>query len=603
MTHSSRLIQRMCIFATLSIISLIAHASYGQQPTIRYTLGMSKPSTHLFEVEILMESLPSEPSLDLILPVWRPGYYMIFDFASGVQDFAAFDGEGTSLRWAKTDKSTWHVETNRASAVHVRYNVYANESTMRTRGLNDEHAYVDGTAVFMYVHDYRQYPVTLLVHPYQGWHVTTALHGVDNRFTASSYDEFVDRPLEIGIQQDFSFQVDGVPHLLSMYGDGNWNPDTLLRDFTTIVREVKAFWGEFPYTKYVFLVHCMAQAAGATEHGNSTIIQTTPFIFRDQKKYSRFLQTVLHEYFHTWNVKQLRPKGITPYDFTKENYSREFWIAEGTTSYYDELLMVRSGFMSAGQYLDSIAAHIRDDRQRPGNLVQPVSEASFDVWVKHSRGTEQRYNAESDIYSKGANVSLLLDLRIRKRSSNKCSLDDVLRTMYKRFPSSGEGYTSQDFQSVAEECAGSSLRDFFDKYVYGTAPLPWEESLLTAGIELTQQDTVKKPWVGFTLLDVGGRSRITTVVTGSPAEDAGIEVGDELLALNAFRINASDFVTRINEMTIGESVTLTVFRNDKLRTCRITLGHAPTPTYALSKIKNPTPDQRAIFESWLKTAW
>ncbi len=601
--RGSSQMQRTGIFTILCITALFSSRSTGQQPTISYTLGMSKPSTHLFEVEIRMESLPPDSSLDLLLPVWRPGYYLVFDFASGIQNFGAIDGNGTALRWSKTAKSTWRVRTDGASTLLVRYNVYAREFNTRTRGLNSEHAYVNGTAVFMYVDRWRNLPVMLQVHPYQGWHVTTGLDGDNNRFAASSYDAFVDCPLEIGMQRDLPFQVEGTPHILSIYGEGNWSPDTLLRDFTTIVREVKEFWGSFPYSRYVFLVHCLPQASGATEHGNSTIIQTAPFIFRDRAKYTDFLQTVTHEYFHTWNVKQLRPKGITPYDFARENYSRELWIVEGTTSYYDELLMVRCGLMSPAQYLDSVAAHIREDRMRPGNLVQPLSDASFDVWVKHSRETKQRYNTESDIYAKGADVSLLLDLLIRERSSNRHSLDDVLRMMEKRFPFSGAGYTLNDFQSVAEECAGSGLQDFFARYIYGTTPLPWEKLLSVAGIELTSKDTVQKPWVGIALGDGGDGARVTAVVSGSPAEEAGIETGDELLTLNGFRTNAADFVARINERSVGESVTLALFRNDRLRTCRVTIGRMPTPTYALVRVKNPTREQKTVFESWLKTGW
>lgn len=603
MIHSSRSPQIVIIFIIVFIISIISNTSFGQQPKILYKLGMSKPSTHLFEIEILMESLPSENSLDFILPVWRPGYYIIFDFASGVQDFAAFDGEDRSLQWEKVEKSKWHLETNRATTVRSRYRIYANEFSQRTRGLNDEHGFIDGTSVFMYVEKYRHHPLTLIVQPYHGWHVTTGLGGNDNRFTSPSYDYLIDCPLEIGTQKDFQFNVDGVPHILSISGDGNWNPDTLIRDFTKIVKEQRDFWGKFPYERYVFLVQCMANPTGATEHLNSTILQTKPFIFYNKDKYRFFLQIVTHEYFHTWNVKQLRPKGIKPYDFTKENYSRELWIAEGTTSYYEGILMVRSCFMNVEQYLESIGGRVQEDRRRPGNLLQPVSEASFDVWVKDSRGTEQRYNAESNFSTKGANVSLLLDLGIRKLSSNKYSLDDVMRTMYKRFPLSGEGYTLKDFKSVVEEFTGASLQNFFDNFIFGTKPLPWEESFLTAGIELSPKDSMKKPWVGITPSEVGERIRINNVVTGSPAEDAGIEVGDELLALNGYRIKATDFIGRINEMKIGDTFTITVFRNDKLRDFHIKIGSTPVPTYTVSKIKNPTPEQKSIFESWLKTTW
>ncbi len=583
------------------VLLIFPAESFGQQPKILYKLGMSKPATHFFEVEMLLESLPPGQCLDFLLPVWRPGMYTILDFASGVQDFGAFDGDDKPLKWEKVEKSKWHVETNGAIDVRVRYKVYADEFYQRTRGLNDEHGFVDGTSVFMYLEEYRNVPLALEVHPYADWHVTTGLEGGGKHFSAPSYDYLIDCPLEIGTQKDFTFEVDGVPHVLSIAGEGNWTADTLVRDIAKVVKGQKDFWGEFPYTRYVFLVECLPNAGGATEHINSTIIQTPPFIFKNQGYYRGFLGTVSHEYFHTWNVKQLRPKGLHPYNFSRENYTRELWVAEGTTSYYDQLIMERIGFTKADKYIEGLGDVIQWDRQRPGDTVQPVSEASFDAWV--SRGTEQSYNVESDIYQKGANVSCLLDLQIRKLSSNKYSLDDVMRAMIKRFPLSGQGYTLKDLQNVSEEFAGASLQKFFDDYVFGPRPLPWEESLLAAGIEITPKDSVKKPWAGVGMYDSGDRTKIRSVIAGSPAEEAGLEVGDDVLAMNGFRVRASDFSERIGETKVGDEFTLTVFRNDKLREIHVRAGAAPVPAYTASKVKNPTPDQKAIFESWLNTKW
>jgi len=572
-------------------------------PAISYTLSMPKPATHLFEVEMRVESLPSAEALDFRLPVWRPGRYMILDFASGVQEFTAFDGKKKPLQWEKTEKSTWQVVTEGAAAVVLHYRVYADEFYLRTRGLNSDHAFVDGTSVFMYLDAFRREPVKLTVRPYKDWHVTTGLQGDGLHFTAPSYDYFVDCPLELGTQQDFTFQVDGVPHVVSIAGAGNWNADTLVRDFTKIVKEQKEFWGDLPYKRYVFLIECTSNPTGATEHLNSTIIQTRPFIFQDAERYRYFLNTVQHEFFHTWNVKQLRPRGIHPYDFAKENYSRELWIAEGTTTYYEEILMVRGGFNKPDKFLSDLADRIRDDRSRPGNSIEPISETSFDAWVKDSRGTEQQMNAQSDLYGKGANISLILDLEIRKRSSNTHSLDDVMRAMVQRYPLSGDGYTLRDFQAVAEEFAGGKLDDFFKDYIYGVKELPWEELLLTAGIQIAPKDSVKKPWLGIGLYDAGEKTRVSNVVAGSPAEDAGFEIGDELLAVDGYRVRQAGFSERISEMKAGDSLEVTIFRDDRLREIHVKIGSAPIPVYSAAKVKNPSPLQKSTYESWLGTPW
>lgn len=565
---------------------------------------MSKPSTHLLEVEVSYEHLPRNlQQLDFILPVWRPGRYMVMDFASGIQDVSVIDGNGKQLIWSKVEKSIWRVRSNGSNAVILRYKVYANEFNLRTRGLNDDHAFIDGSAVFMYVEQFRNLPLRLEIRPYGKWHVTTGLDGNGEEFTAPNYDYLVDCPIEVGNQQDFEFSVDDVPHVLSIYGEGNWNADTLMRDIAKIVKVQKDFWGEFPYKRYVFLLHCTPSSGGGTEHINSTIMGSRPYIFKNAESYKGFLGLVSHEYFHTWNVKQLRPKGIHPYDYTKENYSKELWIAEGTTSYYDEVLLIPAGFKTVEKYLDGVAGAIHNDRQRPGNTLQSLAESSFDAWVKYWRGTEQAFNTESDYYGKGANVSLLLDLEIRYRSLNKYSLDDVLRAMYKRFPLRGGGYTGEDFQKTSEEMAGGSLKEFFDKFVRGTAPLPWEEKLAYAGLQIVAKDSIAKPWIGLVTSDAGEKTRVTRVLTGSPAYNAGLDIGDEVIALEGVRVRTSDLNDRIGERKNGEAVQLTVFRGDRLREFTVTIGLSPVPSYKITKVSTPTELQKQIYQDWLRTSW
>ncbi|MBI5216499.1 MAG: M61 family metallopeptidase [Ignavibacteriae bacterium] len=593
-----------------SVITLLLFCSLMTEakPTeVHYTLGMSKPHTHFFEVEVTLNNLSlSDSHLDFVLPVWRPGRYMVLDFAGGVQEFSAIGENNTALTWKKTDKTTWRVETKGNNRVTIRYKVFANEFNQRTRGLNDEHGFVDGTAVFMYVEKFRALPVRLNVIPFANWHVITGLEsaeGTTNEFTAPNYDVFVDCPLEIGTQKDFPFEVEGVPHVLSIAGEGNWNADTLIKDITKIVQTTKALWGEFPYKRYVFLVHCSPTSGGGTEHLNSVIMGTRPFIFNNPETYRGFLGLVAHEYFHTWNVKQLRPNGMHPYDYLKENYTDELWISEGTTSYYDNLMLVRAGYQTTQKYLDDLANGIQSDRQRPGNNVQSIVESSFDSWIKFWRGTQQSFNTETDYYGKGSLVSLLLDLELRQRTSNNTSLDDVLRTMYKRFPLSGNGYTVKDFQTTAEELSNSNLKEFFTDYVFGTKPLPWEQTLAYAGLELKLKDTVAKPWIGFSLSESNGRTTVSQISAGSPAYNAGVDVGDELVAMNGFRIRPADLSERVKDFAMGESVTLTIMRGDKLRTIEVKVEAGPLLSYRLQKVKEATELQKEIFEKWLATSW
>ncbi|MBM4160833.1 MAG: M61 family metallopeptidase [Ignavibacteria bacterium] len=595
---------RLGLFALLFFLSLRA---FPQSPTIEYRLGMSKPWTHLFEVEVTFRNLPEAPStVDLLMPIWRTGRYIVFDFAGGVQEFLAVDGRNRPLPWTKTDKSTWRIDKRRETVVIARYKVYANEFGMRTRGLNDEHAFVDGSAVFMYIEQYRNLPLKLTVIPYRDWHVTTGLDPVPGerfQFSAPSFDYLVDCPLEIGNQKDFEFEVEGKKHILSIAGQGNYDADTMMVDISKIVKLNKEFWGDLPYERYVFFLHLTSQGGGGTEHINSTIMQSRPFVFKNRSSYRGFLGLVSHEYFHTWNVKQLRPRGILPYDYMKENYVKELWVAEGATSYYGGLLLVRGGFSSVQSYLDGIAASVQGDRQRPGNRIQSLSESSFDAWIKFWKENEQAYNAEADYYDRGSNVSLVLDLEIRRRSKNRYSLDEVMRTLYKRFPLTGSGYTNDDVQKIAEEFAGGSLKEFFESYVDGTAPIDWERYLQYAGLVLQPKESERKPWLGLAASDQAGRTRIYRVIAGSPAAEAGLNVGDEILALNGYRVRSSDLPERIAEYAAGGKVTLTVFRDDTLREFEVTLRPQDIPAYVITKTVTPTKLQKEIFESWLKTTW
>jgi predicted metalloprotease with PDZ domain len=594
--------------ARLFFILLLPTLLLSQTPTIDYRLGMSKPSSHLFEVELSISGLsPSTATLDFLLPVWRTGRYVIFDFAGGVQEFSPFNGSGTLLSWTKTDKSTWRVEKGRATSLYIRYKVYANEFGDRTRGLNDDHAFVDGCAIFMYLEKYRHLPLTLTVVPYQDWHVTTGLESVPNepfRFTARNLDVLMDSPLEIGRQKDFEFEVEGKKHVLTIYGEANYKSDTIIKDISTIVKANKEFWGDLPYNRYVFMLELSTRGGGGTEHINSTIMGTGPGFFKTPRSYQGFLGLVSHEYFHTWNVKQLRPKGILPYDYMHENYVKELWVAEGTTDYYGSLILARTGLVSISAALDQIANMVYGDRERPGNRIQSVEESSFDAWVKLWKGNQQAYNSETDYYGKGADVSLVLDLEIRQRSGNKHSLDDVMRALYHGFPlSGGKGYTVDDVQRIAETFAGGSLKSLFEEYVRGTKPIDWESSLRYAGLELQAKDSDRKTWLGAFTFDQNGRAIIRGISAGSPAYDFGLDLGDEIVALNGQRVRSSDLQDRIAEFKAGDMVKIIVLRDDNLREYNVSLRLQDVPSYKVVKTDHPTPLQKAIYESWLKTRW
>ncbi len=561
---------------------------------------MTNPQSHLFEVEITVNDFTSN-TIEFHMAAWRTGRYMIFDFSGGVQEFFASDGKGNPLPFKKTDKDTWRIEKGTGRSVTVSYKVYANEFNTRTRELNSDHAFVDPLAVFMYVEELKNSPLELTVFPFSDWKVTTGLDDVPGKqfsYRAPNFEYFGDCPMEIGTHKDFEFFVDGKKHIISIFGEGNWNSDTLINDFTRLIIVNKEFWGDLPYNKYIFMIHCQPNAGGGTEHINSTIMGVRPFIFSNPAAYKVFLGLVSHEYFHTWNVKQLRPKAIAPYDFSKENYSEEFWVSEGATSYYDDLLLVRAKYFDARSYFDNIAQMVNNDRSRYGNSIQSLTESSFDAWVKYWRGKQNSQNAESDYYGKGSHVSLLLDLEIRHRSKNEHSLDDVLRTMLKRFPRT-KGFVNKDMLKICEELGGGSFEDFFAHYLNSTAPLPWEQTLAYAGLEIFLKDSTKKIGLGISTQDFGEKTRISNVTPGSPGAKAGLDFNDEIVALNGYRIRSSDLNDRLASMKEGEGITITIFRNDKLKEISLSLEYFGSPNYTVKKTSKPTPLQKKIYESWL----
>lgn len=593
----------LCLLSVLFAASLSVAG-----PSVTYTIGMSRPTTHLFEIEMCVDGLPpGEAELDLVLPVWRSGRYVIFDFAGGVERFSATDQKGNPVAWRKVHKSTWRINVFGKGAVVARYLVYANEPATRTRVLDDLHGFFDPTSICMMAAKYRTAPVRVVVHPYEAWHVTTAMDPVADRaneFTASDYDTFADSPFEVGIQRDYPFTVNGIPHVLSMTGKTNLQPDSVVAIAKKIVEINAAYWGGLPYQRYVFFLRAIPDAGGGTEHLNSCVLDVEQSVSVTPDPGRNVMGLIAHEFFHTWNVKRLRPKGMAPYDWTKENYYRELWLAEGGTSYMDNLLVVRAGMSPVSGYLKGLAYQIKGDRQRPGNLEQSLTECSFDAWIKNSRWSGASWNFETDIYGRGSQVSLLLDLCMRHATGNNATFDDLLRLLYRRFPIASGGYTVDDVEAAAVELAGESMKEFFRQFVYGTESLPWETILSYAGLQVRATTDTLHAWAGINQGNDGGdRAVVNMIVAGSPAEKAGLESGDEIIALNGWKVTSAEFVHRIAERKPGEQIRCAVFRRNELREIEMTLTGDPVASYQVVKMDQPDSLQKTIYESWLGKAW
>ncbi|MBX0329314.1 M61 family peptidase [Oscillochloris sp. ZM17-4] len=464
---------------------------------ITYTITMPEPHTHLFHVEVVIDAVTSSV-LDLVLPGWTPGSYMIREYARHVQEFAALGPDGAALPWRKTAKDTWRVEAGAAGAALVRYKVYANELTVRTSHLDASHGYFNPSTLCMYVPGRTEEPLGVHVDAPEGWRVSTALElgdrgqGTGDRgrevFVAQDYDELVDSPFECGTQRVLPFTVDEVPHEIVIWGRGNEDEARLVADTRRIVEVQRDMFDGLPYPHYSFILHLTDGRGGGLEHRNSVTNMVDRWTFRPERSYERYLSLTSHELFHVWNVKRLRPAPLGPFDYRSENYTRLLWFVEGVTSYYDELLLVRAGLMQPGRFLEKLADEILALQGQPGRHVQSLEESSFDAWVKFYRPDENTANSSISYYLKGSLVCLLLDMEIRRRTGGERSLDDVVRELYGRYPISGPGIPEEGGVIAAVEAVAGAhdgaFRDFFARYIAGTDELDYAAALAAAGLEL-----------------------------------------------------------------------------------------------------------------------
>jgi predicted metalloprotease with PDZ domain len=613
---NKKLILRLSLVVFCAIVSAVtASAQAPNASDISFTVSMPKPWTHLLEVEMRMQvpatlNVPNETNL--IMPVWTPGSYLIREFERNVQDFSV-DVAGRPLEWTKTNKNTWSVKTNGARQWRVFYRVYANEFSVRTNDLNSDHAFWNNAALLMYPEGAIARPSTLRVVPENGWKIATGLPpvaGEPNTFRAENFDILYDSPFEVSEFKEIKFEVRGVPHRIVIDGEGNYDPERMKRDVQKIVEAEVGLFDVIPYHDYTFILHLRATGGGGgIEHLNSTSLGFQRHRFADAQGWRSFHGLVAHEFFHLWNVKRIRPDALGPFDYTRENYTRSLWVAEGITSYYGDLMVRRAGLVTDREYLEGLARDIEDYQNTPGRLQMSAEEASFNTWIKEYRPDENSVNSQISYYDKGELLGLLLDLEIRRSSHNAKSLDDVMRYLYHEFYEKNRNYTPADFQKACELMAGSSLQDFFTKYVRGRDEMPYNAFLSAAGLQLEQGGmpfgatgdwpAKLKGYLGADVEDSGDFINVRDVRAGSPAYEQGLNAKDKIVALDGARVNKESFEARIASKHSGDIVHITVFRNDDLRTIDIKLSAAVDAPYRIVPSNSSTNEQKRIYQSWL----
>ncbi len=597
--------------------------------SIRYAIQPADLGAHLFHVDLSI----TEPAADgqrLSLPTWIPGSYMIREFSRNIVQMGAWC-DGVPVAIEKLDKNHWRVAPCQG-AVTVSYDVYAWDLSVRTAHLDQTHGFFNGSSVFLAVDGCEGVPLVVDIQQpsepaFHDWRIATALPELDasrhgfGTYLAKDYDELIDSPVEMGRFVLGQFEAHGTLHEVAVTGRvPHLDMDRLLKDMQTICETEIAFFEpeskRSPVDRYMFLVMAVGNGYGGLEHRASTALLCSRDSLPNTAKpevdgklsdgYVQFLGLCSHEYFHTWNVKRIKPQAFIPYQLDAECDTRMLWLFEGFTSYFDDLILRRSELIDVSAYLRLLTRTVKNVMRGRGYLKQSLSDAGFDAWTKYYRQDENSPNALVSYYTKGSLVALLLDLKIRKATGNAKCLDDVMRVLWTQFGKrfdAGEpvGMTDADAKAVLESVCGEDLTDFFKRFIYGTTVLPLIDALAGFGVLMKDANDRSVPTFGARVRRQENDCVVANVLENGTAHYAGISAGDVLLAIDGLRVSAdgSSIATQLARFSLGDVVDVHVFRRDELMQLSATLVSEDYPDYELSVAEGASEAEQSARVAWL----
>ncbi len=601
---------------SLALQGAVLHGAVMSE-AISYTLRFPAPQTHYVEVEARFPT-GGRPEIELSMAVWTPGSYLVREYARNVEGVAAATAAGEPLAVEKTAKNHWRITTRQAPEVVVRYRIYCREMSVRTNFVDSGFALLVGAGTFVRLEGSPGTPYDVRLELPAAWKVSASplspLPGAgEHAYRAEDFDTLIDSPIYAGNARTYPFEVAGKPHLLVNEGeDSIWEGPRSATDAAKIVQTLADFWGGVPYPRYV-IFNLLTESGGGLEHKNACTLMSSRWRARTREGYLEWLGLVSHEAFHAWNGKRLRPVELGPFDYEREVYTRGLWAVEGITSYYGDLLVHRAGFSTAKEYLKGLSKSIDTLQTTPGRLVQPLDESSFDAWIKAYRRDENSNNSGISYYTKGEVVAFLLDARIRRATAGKKSLDDAMRLAYQRF--SGEhGFRAEELRKTFEEVAGIDLGGWLHEAVETPAELDYKEALDWYGLRFADAEKSEKPdakdagepkelpagWLGMDVAVQEGRLTVTAVKRGTPAFEAGVNVGDEILAIDDYRVPPEGLEGRLKFYRPGTQASLLVARRDLLVRLPVTFGAKPKDVWKLEARPDATPAQKAHLAAWLE---
>ena len=590
--------------AAIGLVVLLALGMTAKSEVkIGFEVSFTEPQAHYAEVEMNIAGI-SKDFIDVKMPVWAPGSYLIREFSKGVEGFKATSA-GKALRVEKVRKNIWRIYSAKAAQVKVNYRIYAFEISVRTAFIDASHAFLSSTGIFMYPEGYLKSPSTVKVIPYNGWtKVSTGLEPVSGSaftYRASDFDILFDSPIEVGTQDVFDFMASGVKHEVAMYGGGNYDKEKLKVDMAKVIEQETAMYGENPNKHYTFIVHNYATGGGGLEHLNSTVLGASRNQYTTERGYNGFLELVAHEYHHLWNVKRLRPIALGPFDYDNENYTTNLWIAEGFTAYYENKFMLRAGFINSDNFVTRMGDAVAGVENTIGARVQSASAASYDAWIKQYRPNENSGNTSVSYYTKGEVIGLLMDLEIAHATKGAKSLDDVMKAMYLQCKALKRGYTDAEFKAMVEKISGISFTTFYEKYVNGVQPADYTTYLGYAGVQVNNANAEKSiPYLGVASKKTEGKIMITSVARNSAAWVDGINVNDEIISINDVPVEAAiERMPVITGSKVGDVLKVTLKRDGTTRNFNVTLKASPNIKLVSQIDPNATDAQKAVLKRWM----
>ena len=570
---------------------------------MHYTLSYKNPHQHLVDVRFSIPNINAE-EIAVQLPAWRPGRYELGNFAQNIKTFQPKDSSGRKLSFQKATKDSWKIQTKGARTVHIEYSYYANELNAGSTFLDDAFLYVNPVNCLLYVPARINEPCELELQIPKNYMVACGLKKISpHKFSAAGYHELADCPFIASASlQKNHYSVERL--VFNVWFQGAVQPDwkMLFADFKRFTEAQRQLFGSFPFGEYHFLFLSLPEKFyHGVEHSNSTVIALGPaYGMMSGKGYEDLLGVSSHELFHAWNVKAIRPVEMFPYDYSRENYSRLGYVAEGVTTYYGDLMLLRSGVFTEEQYLKTFNELLEKHFSNFGRMNLSVADSSFDTWLDgYKQGVPGR---KSSIYTEGALCAFVLDMLIRRKTGNKKSLDDLMRLLYEEFGKKQKGYSENDYKTAAEKIAGVPLDDFFENYLNGTSSYVPEltSSLDYLGYEL---QSLKKPLytenaLGLKTQAAGEKTIVSALFPNSPADRAGLSLQDEILAVNGMRVenNLNDWCVHFSK---EKKFTLTVSTGKRLREIVLTPdNNLYYLNYAVVRQGKLTPSQKNNWDAW-----